>query len=132
MGDIGFWQIILLIVFILVPVINFVIKQLRRPVESERTEDEPVVLETPRIVQATPESPHTLRKEFHASPRLMVEPPHSKRALFETARDVRRGIIMMTILGPCRAFAHRPSASSSENRSGPHPSARSSRLENDL
>jgi hypothetical protein len=113
MGELGLGQIILLIVFILVPVINFVIKQLRRPVGSETTEDEPV-LETPRRAQATPESlpltpSYTSRKEFHASQALTMETPLSrrrffKRALLENAGDVRRGIIIMTILGPCRAF----------------------------
>ena len=112
MGDLGFGLIILLIVFILVPLINFMIKRAGRPVESETPAAESL-LETPGRARATPESlpptPRASRNEVHTSQALTVETPLSRRrfsmrSLIENPRDVRRGIIIMTILGPCRAF----------------------------
>ena len=112
MRDLGFGQILLLIVFILVPLIKFVMQRVRKPVESETPADEPV-LGTPRRAQATPESPpptpHASRNEVHASQAptvatLLSRGRFSKRSLLGNTRDVRRGIILMTILGPCRAF----------------------------
>jgi Na+-transporting methylmalonyl-CoA/oxaloacetate decarboxylase gamma subunit len=53
MENLGFGQILLLILFILVLLINFVMRRVRKPVESETPADEPV-LDTPRRAQATP------------------------------------------------------------------------------
>lgn len=111
MGDLSFGQIILLMVFVLVPLINFVIKQLKRRVENETPADEPVP-ETPRRVQATPKvvgppAPPTLRNEAlkePVTPKPLSRGRFSKRSLLENTRDVRRGIIIMTILEPCRTF----------------------------
>jgi hypothetical protein len=113
MEDLGFGQILLLLAFILVPpLIRFIMRLVRRPVESETPADEPV-LDTPSRVQATPTSPlltpRASRSEVHASQAPVVVTPlsrgrFSERLLLGNTRDVRRGIILMTILGPCRAF----------------------------
>ena len=111
MENLGLGQILLLILFILVPLINFVMRRVRKSVESETPADEPV-LDTPRRAQATPKPPPPTRRasrnEVHASQAPAVATPlsrgrFSKRSLLGNTRDVRRGMILMTILGPCRA-----------------------------
>jgi hypothetical protein len=112
MENLGFGQILLLILFILVPLIKFVMRRVRKPIESETPADEPV-LDTPGRAQATPKSPppapRASRNEVHASqaPTVVTSLSRgrfSKRSLLGNTRDVRRGIIIMAILGPCRAF----------------------------
>lgn len=56
MENLRFGQILLLILFILVPLINFVMRRVGKSVESETPADEPVP-GTPRRAQATPKSP---------------------------------------------------------------------------
>jgi Na+-transporting methylmalonyl-CoA/oxaloacetate decarboxylase gamma subunit len=111
MENLGFGQILLLILFILVLLINFVMRRVRKPVESETPADEPV-LDTPRRAQATPAplpTPHASRNRVRELQAPIVLTPlsrgrFSKRSLLGSTHDVRRGIIIMTILGPCRAF----------------------------
>jgi hypothetical protein len=112
MKDLGFGQIILLmIVFILVPLIKFVLQRVRKPVESETPTDKSAP-DTPGRAQATPAPPPTpraSRNRVRESQAPIVLTPlarshFTKRSLLGTPRDVRRGIILMTILGPCRAF----------------------------
>ena len=112
MDNLGFGPILLLVLFILVPLINFLIRRGWRHVESEAPEDEPV-LGTPGSVRTTSKSPPLTYRaspnEVHASQALTVATQRSRsrfsrRSLLGNTRDVRRGMIIMTILGPCRAF----------------------------
>jgi len=112
MENLGFGQILLLIVFILVPLFNFLMRRLRKPVESETPANEPVP-DPPRRVRPAPESPPPPPRAPRNRAREMqgpvaLTPParrhFTKSSLFATPRDVRRGIILMAILGPCRAF----------------------------
>ena len=106
----SFEQILLLIAFILLPLLNFVIKRLRRPLE-DRIPQAPVA-QIRRQAQATPAPPPTPRashNRVHGSQAPTVSTPLStshftKRSLLGTPGDVRRGIVIMTVLGPCRAF----------------------------
>ena len=70
MENLGFGQILLLILFILVPLINFVMRRVRKSVESETPADESV-LDTHRRAQATskssPPTPRASRNEVRAS-----------------------------------------------------------------
>jgi hypothetical protein len=111
MRNLSFQQIILLIVVILVPLISVVIQRVRRHLEEQTPKQEPVP-QTPRRAQATLSSAPTLRAsrtrvDESQAPTLSTPFPQShftKRSIMGSRRDTRRGIIMMTILGPCRAL----------------------------
>lgn len=111
MRELGFGQIILLIVFILVPLIKLVVQQVKRRLEDKI----PQSASATQICQQTQAEPATL--PTHRASRVRVSklqapvvlPALDKRrftrtSLLGTPRDVRRGIVLMTILGPCRAF----------------------------
>jgi hypothetical protein len=111
MKNLSFGQILLLIVFILVPLINFLLRRARRRLEDRTPQDE-AVTQMRRQAQTTPASlpaPRRSRDRLHGSDEPTVAAPlsrqrFSQRSLLENSRDVRRGIIIMTILGPCRTF----------------------------
>jgi len=111
MKYLSFGQILLLIVFILVPLINFFMQRGRRRLEGQTPQDK-AVAPVRRQAQTTPASlpaPRASRDRLHGSEEPTVAAPlsrqrFSRRSLLENRRDVRRGIIIMTILGPCRTF----------------------------
>lgn len=108
MGDLGLVPILLLMVFILLPLLKAVMQRVGR-LEDQIPEEESL---TPirRQAQATRASLPTPRASGHRelqAPIVLTPPAKShftRRSLLGTPRDVRRGIILMTILGPCRAF----------------------------
>jgi len=111
MKNLSFGQIILLIVFILVPLINFLMQRGRRRLEDQTAQDG-AATQMRRQAQATPAlapTPRASRNLVREAQEPTVATPLSRRrlsqrALLENRRDVRRGIIIMTILGPCRTF----------------------------
>jgi hypothetical protein len=112
MENLSFGQVLLLILFILVPLINFVRQRLRRRVENQIPQQAQMTLAR-RQAQEAParaEIPGGLRqnrlREAQESPFAAAPSRRSsyRRSFTENKRDVRRGIIMMTILGPCRTF----------------------------
>lgn len=113
MKDLDFGQIFLLIVFILVPLIRFVLQRVGRRLEDQMPEEESVT-QIRRQAQAapaplpTPHASHASRNRVRELQAPIVLTPlarshFTKRSLLGTPREVRRGIILMTILGPCRA-----------------------------
>jgi hypothetical protein len=106
-----FEQILLLIVFILLPLFNFVRQRIQGRLKQKTSEKEPVA-QIRRQAQATPAPPPTPRashSRVHGPQAPIISTPISvshvtKRSLLGTIRDVRRGMILMAILGPCRAF----------------------------
>jgi hypothetical protein len=111
MESLGLGQVLLLIAFMLLPLFKSFLQRVRRAAESARPADEPAT-DTLARAQTTPKSaPPTSRvsrNKVHASQAPTVATPlsggrFSKRSLLGNTRDVRRGIILMTILGPCRA-----------------------------
>jgi len=107
----SFEQILLLIAFILLPLLNLLFQRIRRGVEGETAAEEPVA-RVPHRPRATPPPPAPSRAAGDRgrrleSPALAVPARRrrfNKRSLFGTPRDLRRGIILMTLLGPCRAL----------------------------
>ena len=108
-------QLLLLAVFLLVPLLTFLrTRWRRRRREGTRAGPfEPVAPQTPaqatrpRAIQAARAgvSGDRLRRE---TPRVPVEVPPSAPRLKVSARlgprDARRGVVLMAILGPCRAL----------------------------
>jgi len=111
MENLGFGQILLLTLFILVPLIKFVMQRARRYLENQIPEEEPVT-EIRRQAQAIPALLPTTRASRNPlrdaqEPTVAMTPSRRRlgqRAFLKNRRAVRRGIIIMTILGPCRTF----------------------------
>jgi hypothetical protein len=111
MKNLSFGQIFLLIVFILVPLINLLRQRASRRLETQTPKDE-ALTQMRRPVPTTPASipaPRVSRNQLRESDKPTAATPLSRRRLSQRAllvnrRDVRRGIIIMTILGPCRTF----------------------------
>lgn len=114
MRNLSFQQIILLLAFILVPLINFIIQRVRRRLEHEIREEESVpqirrqakAIPTPALPPAPRASLDQARGSQGptVSTRTATTSHITKRSLLGAQRDVQRGIIIMTVLGPCRAF----------------------------
>jgi len=104
--------IILLIIFILIPLANYVLGRMRRRYEPPTPDSRRVPNMGMRRQAAAPApapASSTGRERPPAAPPTLVTAPlqphrRSRRALFRNKRDVRRAIIAMTILGPCRAY----------------------------
>jgi hypothetical protein len=113
MENLGFWQILLLLLlFILVPLMNSIMQRVRRGLEEGTSAEEKPPVQAPGHAQAAPApppSPRASRRSVRQLQSRIVSTPPSrsnfvKRSLLPTTRDTRRGIILMTVLGPCRAF----------------------------
>ncbi len=114
MGELNFGQIILVVGFIVVMIIKNVLERARKRTEDpvpDQAPAEAAAVQIPRQAQATPEPPSTLRASrvrAHESQAPSIRPAGEsgfiRKSLLRSPRDVQRGIILMTILGPCRAF----------------------------
>lgn len=100
--------IILLILFIAIPLANYVIERMRRRYEP-RAPDSRRDPDMGMRRQAAPPPPASfaLRERAQEAPRTIAVQPLRRRGftqtLFRNKRDLRRTIVAMTILGPCRA-----------------------------
>jgi len=111
MRDVGFGSIILLIVFILVPLIQFVMRRVRMRLEDQILETKSVtqIRRQAQATQAPLPTPRVPRNTLREAQEPTVATPRSRRRQVQGAflinrRDARRGIIIMTVLGPCRTF----------------------------
>jgi len=113
-------QILLLLLFVLVPLINLLVRWLRRraselqrPVPAEPRAAEPVAREErppvpvpPRVRVIEPALPREGPREAPPAPPLR---PVIRRAGSLGGRlAVRRAVVAMTILGPCRGLEEPP------------------------
>lgn len=123
-------QLLLLLVFVLVPFVNLLVRWLRgrthnsgqglQPPEPEERKRRPVG-PMPRIRLVEPPVPP-------GGPRRAPLPPPPEPAPLRAAPlgglpAIRRAVVMMTILGPCRALEE-PSPSTAVRRSPPPPPRR--------
>ncbi|HEX9661328.1 MAG TPA: hypothetical protein VGB27_03505 [Candidatus Binatia bacterium] len=100
--------IVLIALIILVPLANYVLERMRRryqsPLDSRRVPDMGV---RRQAAPSAPKSSAGREREQVAPPASAIQPsrrPGIPQTLFRTKRDVRRTIVAMTILGPCRAY----------------------------
>jgi hypothetical protein len=109
MQEIPIAQLLLLIAFILLPLLNLLFRRMQRHSETQMPRDEPPRQVSRRIRTIPPAPEETASSRERIPPRNLSEPAPSrrrhaiKRSLFRTRRDLRRTIILMTVLGPCRA-----------------------------
>ncbi len=110
MKNFSFEPIIVLIIFILIPLANYVLQRMRKRFQPPSSTRHPVP-DMGMHRQAAPESmpqsaAYTERAKTPRTTRTMTPSSRrwSRKALFRTRRDVRRTIVAMTILSPCRAY----------------------------
>jgi hypothetical protein len=107
-------QLLLLAVFLLVPLLNFLLTRWRRRRAS------PAVRQLEPRAQATPAQatrsravqPAQIGRPRRETPGIPIESAPGSRRLTASARlgprDARRGVVLMAILGPCRALEPPP------------------------
>jgi len=112
MRNITFEQILLVIIFILAPLLNFILQRVKGRLANQLPRQEPKepMRRQSRIVPtaAPPPAPNPAdtrapRSRVPAISVFRSQRRSSKTSLLGSPRDLRRGIIIMTILGPCRA-----------------------------
>ena len=109
MKDLGIWNVLLLLFFVVLPLINFLLRRFRKrrhhPVPQEKPVEQMFYQAQTTLPRATPRA---AGDRVHRSPARTVTPLANDRdyqkIAFRNPRDARRGIVIMTLLGPCRAF----------------------------
>ena len=108
MKNFSFEPIVLLLIFILIPLANYVLNRMRRRLQPPGSTRQPIPeMGFRRQPAATPASRASRERAQAAPPTKTMMPSRrrwSRQALFRTKRDVRRVIVAMTVLGPCRAY----------------------------
>ena len=110
MRNFSFEWIVLLLVFVVIPLANYVLGRMRRrfdPPSSSRQPLPDMGFRRQAAPTPTPVSPAPREQARAAAPTGMITPSRrrwSRKTLFRTRRDVRRVIVAMTVLGPCRAY----------------------------
>jgi hypothetical protein len=103
-------QLFVLAAVVLVALFNFVrqiLAQRRRPAEvPQDVPAEEEVVATGRFPAVPPRvaRPEPRRIPLSAAPPAPSERPRRSRRLFAGRRDARRGIVLVTVLGPCRGI----------------------------
>jgi hypothetical protein len=95
--------ILLLALFVLIPLANYVLERMRR-----RYGEPPVSRPVPDMGMRRQAPPPAARRERAPEPPTEIAVARAggrdfKNTLFENKREIRRAIIAMTVLGPCRA-----------------------------
>jgi hypothetical protein len=108
MQDIPFTQILVLLAFILFPLINWLLQRMQRRYQSQAPR-QPPPQPAPRTFAKPPPIEVIASMREPLRPATLAETLPSRRnqsirrSLFRNRRDLRRAIILMTVLGPCRA-----------------------------
>jgi hypothetical protein len=115
MQEIPVVQLLVFLAFILVPLFRW-LRRYAPPPSHEPPRPPPLHQPTPRTYSKTPPveliaSAGARTTRVESSPALPSSPRrHRAQTLFANRRDLRRAIILLTVLGPCRA-ADEPAAS---------------------
>jgi hypothetical protein len=108
MRDFDLGPIIFLIVFVVIPFINYVLNRMRRRFDQPTPTPQPMPDMGIRRQAAPAPTPTAPRERPEAAaPSSILAPSRSRwsrKTLFRSRRDVRRIIVAMTVLGPCRAY----------------------------
>jgi hypothetical protein len=108
-------QLVLIAVFVLVPLLNFLVRVLGRRFGA-RAPAEPVPMAVPAPSSSQRASPGVRRRTVPGRSAGASSPPDSRPAgarrrlplQLESAHAVRRAIVLMAVLGPCRGLAPPP------------------------
>ena len=108
MQDIPFTQILVLLAFILFPFLNWLLQRMQRRFESQAPRQPPAqpaprTFAKPPPIEAIASPMERLPSAKVSETLLSRRKQLIKRSLFRSRGDLRRAIILMTVLGPCRA-----------------------------
>ncbi|MDH3442506.1 MAG: hypothetical protein OEN50_01155 [Deltaproteobacteria bacterium] len=107
MGKFNLGPILLLILFVLIPLVNYFLNRRSRRFEDPAPKRQPMPdMGFRRQAAPSSASVDTWEPARAAPPRAEItqrRTRRSRRGFFITRRDMRRAIIVMTVLGPCRA-----------------------------
>jgi hypothetical protein len=106
MPDIPFAQLLVVLAFILFPLINSLLRRMQRRFE-EQARRRPPAQPAPRTYARAPLEVIASAEPTRA-PHLPETPPPAqsqrrKKLLFKNRHELRRAMIVMTVLAPCRA-----------------------------
>ena len=109
MRNLGIGNVLLLLFLVVLPLINFLLRRVRKRRHHLIPQEKPVEQMFYQAQTTLPRAtPRAAGDQVHRSPARTVAPPANdrvtRRSLLGTPRDARRGIVIMTLLGPCRAF----------------------------
>ena len=109
MRNLGIGNVLLLLFLIVLPLINFLLRRFRKRRHHLIPQEKPVEQMFYQAQTTLPRAtPRAAGDQVHRSPARTVTPLANdrvtRRSLLGTTRDARRGIVIMTLLGPCRAF----------------------------
>jgi hypothetical protein len=114
--ELNFGRIIFMVGFIVLLLIRFLRQRARRRPQRQVPDQmvaEPSEARPPRQAHPPPPPPPSTPPGLHGrvdpsrvpkTPPALGEGHLMRKALLENPHDARRGIILMTLLGPCRAF----------------------------
>jgi len=99
-------QLLFLALFVLIPLLNALARLLRKRRPAPPVLDEPVAaLPPPRVLHPVPEPAPPPARVTRAEPAVVQVVERRRRVPYRLrSADVRRGMVLMTILGPCRAL----------------------------
>lgn len=111
MKTVGLEQILLFIAFIALPLLNVLFQRVKRHFEAKPPEGKSrpdIALRAQEIPQLLRE-PRISRKQLHEiqAPAVFTPLPRRNSATKLTLgsrQELRRGIVLMAVLGPCRSF----------------------------
>lgn len=108
MKTVGLEQILFLIVFIALPLLNVLFQRVKRHFEA-KPESMPGIAQGAQEIPQQLREPRMSRKRLHEiqAPAVSTSFPERNSATKMTLgsrREIRRGIVLMAVLGPCRAF----------------------------
>ncbi|MBI4525400.1 MAG: hypothetical protein HY695_16490 [Deltaproteobacteria bacterium] len=108
MKDIALEQLLVVAVFLLLPLLNWILHRVQRRPGTEPPPPQPAREARRRAPLSAPRpaAPQPTRDRIQGRETPLAAARHSrfsKKLLFRTKADLRRGIVLMTILGPCRA-----------------------------
>jgi hypothetical protein len=108
MKDFDLGPVVLLIIFVLIPLANYVLSRLGRRFEHSTPPRQPMPDMGLRRQAAPLAASNDTRQDVRGTPPTEAITPKrksgSRRTPLGTRRDIKRAIVSMTILGPCRAY----------------------------
>lgn len=111
MKTLGLEQILFLIVFIALPLFSGLFQRVKRHFEAKppKGESRPDMARGAQVVPQQPREPRMSRGRLHETQAQAVSTSLPRRnsatkLTLGSRQEMRRGIVLMAVLGPCRAF----------------------------
>ena len=129
-------QLLILALFVLVPLLNVLVRVLKRRLAGPAPQESgPQAPETPARVRTLSLPLGARRGEARGIPPSVSQPTRTEglqprrrpKVRIGSAREARRGIVLMAVLGPCRGVEPRGQAARSGRPPRPQPAARDDR-----